>query len=195
MRTKLSQGNYIPFTQPYNTAPYNCRGTESVPENTMLSDIVDWVLVEFRQGTAIVTQKAGILKANRKAIDTTTNSGIVFNNLPTGSYQVVIRHRNHLAIGTNTPIILTLGQVAILDLTTNANVKGFNQAVLKAGVYSMRRANINGNNAISASDRAVSRQAADSNNIYRQADVNMDGMINSQDRTMSRLSTEAIETI
>ena len=195
MRTKLRQGNFIPFTQPYNIAPYNYTGTESVPANTMPSDMVDWVLVELRQGTAIVTQKAGILKADGKVIDTTTNSGIVFNNLPTGSYQVVVRHRNHLAIGTNTPIILTLGQVAILDLTTNANVKGFNQAVLKAGVYGMRRANTNGNNAISASDRALSRQAADSNNIYGQADINMDGMINSQDRAMSRLSTEVIETI
>ena len=193
LKTTLRTKNLVPMMQPYNDAVFNYAGTETM--TVMPTDAVDWVLVELRQGTTTVTKKAGILKMDGTVIDTTSNAGIVFNNLPTGSYQVIVRHRNHLAIATNTPITLTAGQGTTLDMTTNANVKGANQAMLKVGVYGMRLANTNGNNAINASDRTISRQGVDGNNVYRQIDVNMDGIVNAQDRTLSRLANEAVESI
>ena len=193
MKTTLNTKNLVPMMQPYNDATFGYTGTEMV--TTMPTDAVDWVLVELRQGTTTITKKAGLLLASGNIIDVTSTSGIVFNNLPTASYQVIVRHRNHLAVATNTPISLIAGQGVTLDMTDNSNVKGANQTMLKTGVYGMRLANTNGNNAINASDRTISRQAADANNIYRQADVNMDGIVNSQDRTLSRLANEAIEVI
>ena len=193
LKTTLKTKNLIPTMQPYNDSVFKYGGNETM--TTMPTDAVDWVLVELRQGTTTITRKAGILKANGSVIDTTSNAGIVFNNLPTGNYQVVVRHRNHLAVGTTTALTLTAGQGVTLDMTSNTNVKGSNQTMLKTGLYGMRLANTNGNNAINASDRTVSRQAQDANNIYRQADVNMDGIVNAQDRTLSRLASEAVESI
>ena len=42
--------NYIPTTQPYNIAPWNYTGTESVT-TIPNSNVIDWVLVELRETT------------------------------------------------------------------------------------------------------------------------------------------------
>ena len=47
MITELSNNGFIPSQQPYNIAPWNYNGNESLPAGQAgLS--VDWVLVEFR---------------------------------------------------------------------------------------------------------------------------------------------------
>ncbi|MGC8866527.1 MAG: hemoblobin-interacting domain-containing protein, partial [Bacteroidales bacterium] len=46
MTTDLQQNGIIPLNQPYNTAPWNYSGTESVA--SVPANIVDWVLVELR---------------------------------------------------------------------------------------------------------------------------------------------------
>jgi hypothetical protein len=86
-----------PAGQPYNSAPWNYAGTESL--TTYPATVVDWVLVSLRTsapGAASVTnalQVAGLLHNDGR---------ISFVNpsfsLPSGSYYVVIEHRNHLSV-------------------------------------------------------------------------------------------------
>jgi hypothetical protein len=47
MNTVLYQSGHLPLTQPYNTAPWNYAGTENVAIIPS-ADVVDWVLLEFR---------------------------------------------------------------------------------------------------------------------------------------------------
>ena len=64
-------------------------------------DIVDWVLVELRTGTAAGTKvatRAAFLKSDGTIVDTDGTSPVQFTGLSAGNYYIVIRHRNHLAI-------------------------------------------------------------------------------------------------
>jgi hypothetical protein len=107
--------NYIPLSQPYNAAPWNYNGMEtvvSVPDN-----IVDWIMVELRQAataseatsSTIMSKHAAFLKTDGSIVDHLTGNVLIFDNLSvdTGkSLYVVIRHRNHLSImSANSPIM------------------------------------------------------------------------------------------
>ncbi len=47
----LNMAGYLPLSQPYNTAPWNYSGIESV-SSIPNYNIVDWVLLEFRDATS-----------------------------------------------------------------------------------------------------------------------------------------------
>jgi len=47
MNSTLNANGHIPLSQPYNVAPWNYSGTESLA--SIPADIVDWVLLEFRE--------------------------------------------------------------------------------------------------------------------------------------------------
>ena len=64
-------------------------------------DIVDWVLIELRTGTASGTKvgtRAAFLKSDGTIVDIDGTSPVRFAGLTEGNYYVVVRHRNHLAI-------------------------------------------------------------------------------------------------
>ena len=95
----------IPLTQPYSAAPYNYTGTEtltSVPNN-----MVDWVLLEARQGspnmsgnrgTVTVETHAGVLLSDGSIVDVDGNP-LTFNFLSANQeYYFCVRHRNHLDV-------------------------------------------------------------------------------------------------
>jgi hypothetical protein len=71
MNTDLAKNDIIPLTQPYNKAPWNYSGSESVSEIPS-EHIVDWVLVDIRTAdsagaatsSTIFARKAGFLMDN-----------------------------------------------------------------------------------------------------------------------------------
>ena len=107
----LNYAGYLPLTQPYNTAPWNYTGTESVTTIPNY-DIVDWILLELRDaptaeeatsGTTIATL-AAFLRNDGKivSLDGISNPRIAVD-ISDGLF-IVIRHRNHLAIMNSTPL-------------------------------------------------------------------------------------------
>jgi hypothetical protein len=115
----------IPLVQPYNVAPWNYAGTESVV--SMPVDVVDWVLVELRQATApalatsatILAKRAALLKSNGIIVDLDGNP-VRFDNYSVTSgnnLYVVIRHRNHLAVMSSVGTTLN-GAVYSYNFTT-----------------------------------------------------------------------------
>ena len=192
MKTSLRSKNLIPATQPYNSTPFQYTGTETM--TTIPTDVVDWVLVELRQGSIIVGKKAGILKSNGDVVDA-SGSSFTFAGLPTGSYQVIIRHRNHLAISTNTDVVLTDGAVNGLDMSGNVNVKGANQRMLQTGVYGLKSTNVNSDSQINSADRNMLRTAADAISSYSNLDVNLDGLVTALDRTMARFAADSFAAV
>jgi C1A family cysteine protease len=116
MKTTLQ--SRLPLSQPYNAAPLNYSGTETL--SSVPTDAVDWVLVELRQAASpelatsstILAKRAAILKSNGSVVDVDGTSPISFANCTVtegNNLYIVVRHRNHLAIMSATGAILNNG--------------------------------------------------------------------------------------
>ena len=196
MKTTLKTKNLIPLNQPYNNSTFNYTGTETTTASTMPSNTVDWILLEFKNSSGVITaRKAALLKSDGTAVNSDGSNLTIPSTLTAGNYQLIIRHRNHLAIATNTALNITLGTPTTIDFTNNSNVKGSNQAMLSNGTYGLKQGNANGSNAINSQDRVAIRASSDQNNVYNSLDINMDGIISSIDRIISRTLNDGVENI
>jgi hypothetical protein len=207
MRTSLRAAGIVPLSQPYNDSRFGYTGGESLPTGDLATDIVDWVLVEIRDNAtnAIIRTKAAILKGSGMIVESTNagfgnnTAGISLDNLPAGSYKVVVKHRNHIAIATNLPVEFANNYTTNVDFTTNLNVKNSNQSILGTNnitgaiIYGMKLGNSTGDKFVDSQDRATIRAATETINEYNPNDINMDGSFDSLDRTLMRLAAEAIE--
>ncbi len=176
----------IPLQQPYNVAPFNYAGTESL--SNVPANMVDWVLVEAREGTPNLTGSrntvtvethAAILldDGNIVSVDGTTD-GIKFENLTLGNdYHFCIRHRNHLDVLTANA--LTLTPAVSYDFTTGVSmalgasqlkVASDNSSMLHAGDYIK-------DGVIQLTDFDFWRIEPALLDVYNQTDGNMDGVV------------------
>lgn len=114
------------LNQPFNTAPFNYTGTESVlapafDATAATTDKVDWVLVELRDATTpatVVARRAGFIREDGRIVDVDGTSDLSFPGIAAGNYHVVVRHRNHLAIRTASPLALNTSTATLYDFTT-----------------------------------------------------------------------------
>jgi len=111
MNTNLNAEGFLPSSQPFNLAPWNYNGSESV--TSFPEDAVDWVLVELRDAyfpilaTPItrIAQQAGFLLKDGSIKGMDGLSNLHFNNAVIHDLFVVIWHRNHLGIMSSVPVI------------------------------------------------------------------------------------------
>jgi hypothetical protein len=133
-----AHANYIPLAQPYNGAPWNYAGTESV--GAMPTGVVDWVLIEIRQATTptlatsgtILAKRAAFVKQDGSVVELDGTTTIHFSNYAVSSgnnLYIVVRHRNHLAVMSSAGATLAAG-VYSYDFTT-----GLGQALGGANGY------------------------------------------------------------
>lgn len=179
----------LPLTQPYNIAPWNYNGTESVI-SIPNSDIVDWLLIEFRDAidaqSAVpdtkVAQNAVFLKSDGSVVSLDGSSDPEFNSLPTDHLFLVIQHRNHLGIMSANPITGS-GGFYIYDFTTAADqAYGTNaQKNLTGGIYGMFGGDANADGDVNTDDKIIWANQAGTQG-YKSADFNMDGQIENQDK-------------
>jgi hypothetical protein len=190
MNTSLNTAGYIPSNQPYNAAPWNYTGTESVAPGFFSSNsaVVDWVLVELRTGTSgstTVSKKAGLLKNNGQIVDyRNANAPIIFDGVSAGSYYVVIRHRNHIGVMTSSAIPLSQTS-ALYDFSTGLDkYYGGDAASLNTNVFGLYAGDVNGNGQIkysgSGNDRILILNLLGGNLLgtvsgYKIEDVNLNG--------------------
>jgi hypothetical protein len=196
MRTSLRSGNLIPTTATF-PASFGYAGTES--SNSIPSTVVDWVMIEVRDtaGANVVMKKAALLNNNGDLYDPLGNStNIPLTGLPTGSYKVLLRHRNHLAISTITPITITAGSITLIDFINNSQ----NSQIIAGtsstnnSVYGLRSGNVNSDSIINVLDAGVSANTPDST-LYNVFDMNLDGITNVIDTGLVRNATDAVEVI
>lgn len=103
----------VPLTQPYNVAPWNYQGQESI--TTLPPNIADWVLITLKKDlnpalpdplTAVdIASRAAFLKIDGTIVDINGSGKLGFSVEP-GDYYVVVEHRNHLAVMTPTAITI-----------------------------------------------------------------------------------------
>ena len=190
MATTLRTKAYFPLAQPYNVAPWLYAGTETVA--TVPINVVDWILVELRTGTAassMVDRKVGFLKADGSIVGIDGVNPLAFAARDINNYYVVVRHRNHLAIMSKNPLALSSTSV-LYDFTTGVN-KAYGTGTTMLTTSDGKNAMILGD----VNSSGVSRNGGPPNlndynlltsytgilqkNEYSSYDVNMDGVARS----------------
>jgi len=192
MHTKLRQDNLIPINQPYNTAPWNYAGTESVASvSAFPSNMVDWVLVELREGTpsatgakgtTIIEMQAGILLENGNIVGTDGVSDLVFNSLSLGiDYHVLIRHRNHLDIISNSTVTASTNMVYDFTSSVATAFGGQQLKLMPNGLYAMYAADYTIDGVIQITDFSEWKIQPSILFTYFVTDGNMDGVVQTTD--------------
>ena len=121
MHRQLPANNLLPLAQPFNTAPWNYSGTETVASIPL--GVTDWVLVMSRAGDGTpLSQAAGFVNQAGELLSLDGSKGIVLDQV-NGNY-VSIHHRSHLAIISAQPY-----EGSELDFTTAVNLVQGNAAM------------------------------------------------------------------
>lgn len=204
MSKALNTGNLIPKKHPYDVAPYNYAGGETI--YSFPTDMVDWVLVSAataQTNASVVETRAALLKQNGDIVDIVTGStGLNFYTLGSGNYYFIVRHRNHVSIVSSTSFAVpnaTLYNYSSLNLTGTKQVA--------TGVYAMKAGNSNSNDlstktlpsnvknmVINAGDFSLWKASNPILNKYEPADYNLDKVVNSNDFSLWKGNNPTIGT-
>ena len=183
MTTALNTGSLIPLSSStaYNTTTYGYtnKTVTAIPN----ANVVDWVLVELRTGTAAASKvetQAAFLLNNGSIVDIDGSSDLAFNTAAAGNYYIVVRHRNHLAVMSIGTVILPNGTV--YDFTASGQAYGSTPTVaVSTGVYAMWCGDTDGSGAVDATDRANTWNSRNTSG-YAGNDTDLSGAVDATDR-------------
>ena len=199
MDTTLFDEGFVPDNQPYAVAPFSYTGTETLSDvvkaATANDKPVDWVLVDLRSSAStLVATRAVIVQADGDLVDAQTGSDVLhFAGITAGNYYVSVRHRNHLAVITASPLSL-LADASLVDFSLTATpVLGDEARLISGGLALLWAGDINGNNTLTASGpsndvtlllgsvlTSADNSSANTNYVlrgYLATDVNLDGKV------------------
>ena len=184
MTTTLLNNQLLPLNQPYNQAPWNYQGGESMADYTQFPEnVVDWVLLEARDATdnsQIEESTAAFIHQNGQLLHIDGSIGAVFETLDeNANYYFVLRHRNHLDVISAMP--LSVNNQAPHDFTNPTNVLSGNNQLIETetgnGIYAMIAGDINSEGILSVSDFNFYTSEAAQLNGYFDSDLNLDGNV------------------
>jgi hypothetical protein len=194
------------LNQPFNAAPWNYAGSESVANGFFTStgattDIVDWVLVELHDATTpstVIARKACFIREDGKIVDLNGTSDPSFTGVGANNYYIVIKHRNHLTIRSSSTVFVNGVAPVLYDFTT-AQSQAFQNAALPnpamkdlsgGTVFGMWGGNANSNTSTRASGALSTNDylylvnillggntATILSNTYSSGDLNLDGAV------------------
>jgi len=192
MSNALQDDNLLPLTQPYDTAPWNHTGTESVSNtNNFPNNTVDWVLVEMRSGTPVVSGNSGTDAVETKAallltngeIVSTTGDPLIFENLTSGEdYYLLVRHRNHLdVISANS---IEANNTMNYDFTTDITQAfgSLQQVEMEDGTVALYAGDYEPDGVIQNSDNDVWEEDPAILDTYNLTDGTLDGVVQLTDQ-------------
>ena len=179
-----------PAGQPFNQAPWNHAGTESV--TNYAPTVVDWVLVSVRTDTvspnSTLFKAAGLLHEDGR-VELLNACFSVANNRP---LYVVVEHRNHLGVMSPAAIALTNNRLTVDFTTANSftlnNPPSFGQKIMGGkwfmfagdGSKSSRLTNFD----INFTDSQLWKSENGIFDRYRNSDFNLDADLNFQDQIL-----------
>ncbi|HFE54006.1 MAG TPA: hypothetical protein ENK07_11210 [Bacteroidetes bacterium] len=191
MKTALLDQGLIPTSQPYNVAPWNYDGSESVA--SVPAGVVDWVLVEIRSGTESSTQvarRACFLKSDGSVVDLDGASPVKLQ-AAAGDYYIVIYHRNHLSVMTANVVSLNTASATSYDFTTGGDrfYGGSSGAKeLETGVWGMTAGDANASGGIYAEDYTAYQTSQGNEGYNESADFNLSGGVYAEDYTLYQIN-------
>ncbi len=188
MNSTLNSQLLLPLSQPYNSAPWNYQGTESV-SSIPNSNVVDWILIELRDAAnapsatsaTIIARKAAFVLRNGSVVGLDGFSNLQFNNSIIQQLFVVVWHRNHL--GMMSAFALTeSNDVYTYNFTTAVGMAYLNgQKSLNGTVYGMFAGDADGNKAINTTDKQLWTGDTGKRG-YKTTDFNLNSQVNNQDK-------------
>jgi uncharacterized protein (TIGR02145 family) len=192
MNASLNSFNYLPLAQPYNNAPWNYQGTESVAAIPN-ANVVDWVLVELREtagdastayeGDSIAAQAGFILK-NGNIVGTDGVSPLQFTCTVTYKLYTVVYHRNHLAVLSGNELVNTAGNYTY-DFTIGANQAyggGNAHKEISPGIWGMVSGDGDANGQVNNADKIDVWVVQGGFSGYWVGDYNLDGQVSNPDK-------------
>ncbi|MGH1383211.1 leucine-rich repeat domain-containing protein [Kordia sp.] len=155
MRTDLNDNNLVSsISSPYTDG---IGASDNVFLATGQDKVVDWIWIELRDATnptTIIEGKSAILQRDGDIVDATADdaSTPVSFNQDAGDYHIVIKHRNHLGIMSNSALALSTTVTAV-DFTDGNNqiTYGTNAQTtfgMPANSVAMWCGNVNGDNVV-----------------------------------------------
>jgi len=189
MNTDLNDLNIIPLTQPYNIAPWNYPGSESVA-SIPNSNIVDWILVEIRDAlnaptaipATIVDSQAAFILNDGSVVSLDGASNPEFYNVAGDHIFLTIQHRNHLGIMSASPLAES-GGISTYDFSAPAGQAYGTDAQknLSGGMYGMYGGDAIADGNVNTIDKIIWANQTGTYG-YKSADFNMNGQIENQDK-------------
>lgn len=201
MQDDLWQEDLLPSTPP-DIYPYNldpARASIVMGEISKDTGIIDWVVVEFRTlmsgGESVY--RTGLLRTDGSIVN--YRDGFSRLTVDSGSYYIVVHHRNHLAVMTADPADVVPVAGDEIDFTQGATMLagtsgGRLVAVSESGrqYFAMFAGDIVQDGAINvAGDRRDYDAGAESawqqhdEEGYRQADADLNGIVTTRDANVS----------
>ncbi len=190
MQTVLNASGLLPLGQPFNIAPWNYTGIESVPLIPNVN-VVDWVLIELRDATSAATATSATRIA-RQAVFILKDGSIVgldgssilqFTNSINQQLFVIVYHRNHLGILSASALPLVSGVYSYNFTSGSGQTFGANsQKQLFGSIYGMFSGDVNGNGSIETNDFTPAWMSDAGENSLSPFDLNLDSQINNIDK-------------
>ena len=199
MSDGLRSSGLVPVTEPYTAMGFNHVGSSSGTTTTSnilgqsgQSAVVDWVFIELRPASApgsVARTLCGLLRRSGQVTNAISNSTSLAVQVQSGSYFIVVKHRNHLPICSAAPIELTsTTNSAFIDLSSSASAcYGSGPTVLVGSKWCAWAGDVYGDGSLkytgANNDRdpiLVAIGGTTPNNTisgYRSEDVNMDGVV------------------
>lgn len=189
MATSLKEEGVLPLDQPYNQAPWNYAGSESV--TSIPADVVDWVLVEVRDAadaasatsSTIAGRQAAFILNNGSVVALDGTSVLQFTATLANDPYVVVWHRNHLGILSANSLTET-GGVYVYDFSSSISQAYGGTAgykMIDTGIYGMAGGDADADGDVDASDDALWTSNAGTAG-YQSADFNLDNQVSNPDK-------------
>jgi len=199
MTTELAQRGLLPLA-PLRIYPYALDNVALGDTAIAIGDsIVDWVTVEFRNDPFTSGNPALIesllLTKDGKLLDPQTLRPKVISGISAGLYHLAVRHRNHLSIITEDPVLVDRSNVrTTVDFTKGVGMLGGAASMRLISTYQGRRyfgmtaGNVDGQDASLQLAEGIGRKDMDliwTNrqliNQYSIFDTNLDGVVTTLD--------------
>jgi len=206
MQTGLNP-DFLPLSQPFNTAPWNYPGNESV-NSIPNSDVVDWVMIELRQAATpslanpetVIGRRAAFLLNDGSIVDMdgNRNDAVPFAIPPIGPTSnlfLVVWHRNHLPVMAANPSFY-MGDVITYDFTNGPGQAYGSNAMydLGDGVFGMIGGDSNGDGIVNNLDKVNDWNQQTGDSGYLDSDLNLDGQSNNADKNEVWLQNLNLQT-
>jgi hypothetical protein len=196
MHDSLRTRGLLPMVEPFTAMGHPAVGLQGgaqlLPAAVLVigSDaIVDWVFVELRasdDAAHIDAARAAVVQRDGDVVDMDGVSPLRITALP-GSYRIALRHRNHLPVMSQAPVMLTLGlnSFDLTDGTAPLHVPG--AEAQRDGRYLLWQGDVNGDGLVKYTGPDNDRDpvlmmvggTTPNNTVsgYLPGDVNLDGTV------------------
>lgn len=181
----------LPLAQPYNVAPWNYNGTESVVAIPS-ANVVDWMLIELRDAASagqatsgtIVGRQAAFLLNNGKVVGLNGSSILRFETPIFNGLFAVVHHRNHVSVISANALNKTLGIYTYNFSTGSGQAYGGASAhkQIAPGIWGMFGGDGNKNGTVELSDESPLWEISAGTKGYMGTDYNLDTQSNNLDK-------------